>query len=88
MSGTGSETQHAPNRWWEGRPSGRGSQEGRYSELLTGGHGRNRTERSLSVGLDTPEEASSWWRANLWWIVSSAIAVVIMIVLLVLALVL
>lgn len=87
MSGTGSETQHAPNRWWEG-PGGRASQEGRYNELLTGGHGRSRPERSLSVGLDTPEEASSWWRANLWWIVSSAIAVVIMIVLLVLALVL
>lgn len=84
MAGTGSETQHAPNRWWEG-PSGRASQEGRYTELLTGGRGRSRPERSLSVGVDTTEE-SSWWRANLWWIVSSAIAVVILIVLLILAL--
>lgn len=87
MSGTDSGAQRSVNRWWE-IPSSRRAQEGRYSELLTGGHGRSRPERSLSVGVDTPEEAASRWRAYLWPIVGSAVAVVTMIVLVVLALVL
>ncbi|MPZ66616.1 MAG: hypothetical protein GEU83_14265 [Pseudonocardiaceae bacterium] len=86
MSETESGAKPSARRWWE-IPSGRRPQEGRYSELLTGGHSRSRPERSLSVGVDTPDE-SSRWRAYLWPIVGSAIALAVLILLAVLAMVL
>lgn len=86
MSGPDSGAQHSVRRWWE-IPSGHRPREGRYGELLTGGHSRSRLERSLSVGVETAEEQSRW-RAYLWPIVGSVIAVATLIVLVVLALVL
>lgn len=80
-------TQHSVRRWWE-IPSGRRSQEGRNSELLTGGRARVRPERSLTVGVDLAEEATRRWRAYLWPILAAVVAVALFVLLIVLALVL
>ncbi len=87
MSGPDSGTQHSVRRWWE-IPSGRRPQEGRYSELLTGGQSRSRPDRSLSVGAEIPDEPIRRWRAYLWPIVGSVVAIATLIVLVVLAIVL
>jgi hypothetical protein len=82
-----SEPQRVAHRWWETH-GGRDAQQGRDGELLTGGRPRSRPERSLSVGVDVAEDASSALRAYLWPIVGAGVAVVTLIVLVVLALVL
>lgn len=79
--------QRSVRRWWE-IPSGRKPQEGRYSELLTGGHSRHRPERSLAVGIDTTEAPRSWWHRYMWPIIGSVVAFAIFVVLIVLAIVL
>ncbi len=64
------------NRWWEIRGEGQPDDaEGNYRDLLTDSRGRNRPERSLSVGIDPADEAHHGARPFLWPTVSVVAAV-------------
>ncbi|MDQ3053295.1 MAG: hypothetical protein M3R66_05560 [Actinomycetota bacterium] len=69
MSGTGSGPKGPGRRWWEIR-GGREPDEGRYGDLVTGGRGRSRPERSLSIGTDPAEERRHPLHGFLWPVVS------------------
>ena len=69
MSGTDNGPKGPDRRWWEIR-GGREPGEGRYSDLVTGGRGRSRSERSLSIGADPVEQSRHRWHGFLWPVVS------------------
>jgi len=69
MSGTDNGPKGPDRRWWEIR-GGREPGEGRYSDLVTGGRGRSRPERSLSIGADPVEQSRHRWHGFLWPVVS------------------
>jgi len=56
-------------RWWEIR-GGREPDEGRYGDLMTGGRGRSRPERSLSIGANPADETRHPLHGFLWPVVS------------------
>ncbi len=69
MSGTNTGPQGPGRRWWEIR-GGREPDEGRFGDLVTGGRGRSRPERSLSLGVDPAEESRHRLHRFLWPVVS------------------
>ncbi len=69
MSGTDTGPEGSSRRWWEIR-GGREPDEGRYGDLVTGGRGRSRPERSLSLGADPVAESRHRLRGFLWPVVS------------------
>ncbi|MDQ4036949.1 MAG: hypothetical protein M3313_01015 [Actinomycetota bacterium] len=73
MSGTDNGPKGSGRRWWEIR-GGREPDEGRYGDLVTGGQGRSRPERSLSVGAN-PSDESRHPRHRFLWPVVSVVAV-------------
>ncbi len=66
-------------RWWEIRGD-RDSGEGRYGELVTGGRGRMRPERSLSAGAGPAEEPRRRLHALLWPVVSVVAATALILI--------
>jgi len=69
MSGTDNGPKGSGRRWWEIR-GGLEPDEGRYGDLMTGGRGRSRPERSLSVGANLADETRHPMRGFLWPVVS------------------
>lgn len=69
MSGTNNGPDGSGRRWWE-IGGGREQDEGRYGDLVTGGRGRSRPERSLSAGADPTDEPRPPLRGFLWPVVS------------------
>ena len=78
MSGTDPGPEGSARRWWEIRGD-REPDEGRYGDLVTGGRGRSRPERSLAIGAN-PAEASSHPLRRFLWPVVSVVAVGVLIV--------
>lgn len=69
MSGTDNGPKGPGRRWWEIR-GGRESDGGRYGDLVTGGRGRSRPERSLSIGANPAETSRHPLHRFLWPAVS------------------
>jgi hypothetical protein len=78
MSGTDNGPKGPGRRWWEIR-GGREPDEGRYGDLVTGGQGRSRPERSLSIGANPADESRHPLHRFLWPVVS-VVAVGVLIV--------
>jgi len=71
MSGANTEPEGSGRRWWEVRGGQEpDADEGRYGDLVTGGRGRNRPDRSLAVGADPADESRHPMHRFLWPIVS------------------
>lgn len=69
MSRTDTGPEGSGRRWWEIR-GGRQPDEARCGDLVTGGRGRSRPERSLSLGADPVEKSRHRLHGFLWPVVS------------------